>query len=214
MHLADRGRRRRDVVECHQPVLPARPVGDRQISGNHPAGDLGRHGRRRVGEAPQRGPVGRRDFLRQRRLEHRHRLPQLRRPAFQLAKGGEHLLSGAGGDLVGTGLGQPASGSAGSMPQRQQSQPAGTPERTGRQDRPLPAPRRCRQWPLLTLMSIGHLDRPPSAVVCLRRFAARRRRRGAPVKPPSTTNTHRRQVVFRGWPSRTCSPCRRPRRAG
>jgi hypothetical protein len=109
--------------------------------------------------------------------------PQLRRPAFQLAKGGEHLLSGAGGDLVSTGPGQPAGGGTRSMPQRQQSQPTGTLERTGRQDRPLPAPRRCWQRPLLTLMYVGHLDRPPSAVVCLGRFVAWRRGRGAPAYP-------------------------------
>jgi hypothetical protein len=48
------------------------------------------------------------------------------------------------------------------MPQRQHSQPAGAPERTGRHDRSLLAVHCCRQRPLLTLVSVDHLDRPPS----------------------------------------------------
>ena len=217
VHLADRGRRGRDVVEGHQPVRPARPAGGGQVSGDHPAGDLGRHGRRRVRQPPQRGPVGRRDLLRQRRLEHRHRLAQLRCAALELAQGGEHLLGGAGGNLVASGPGQPARGPgrAGSMPQRQHGQPAGTPERTGRHDRPLLAPRRRSQRPLLNLVSLSHLDLPPSdaclngswpgvrpgcasiRVLLVRDSPASRARHGAPVLWPLTTNTHRRPEAFR-----------------
>jgi len=122
------------------------------------------HGRRRVRQPPQRGPIWRRDLLRQRRLEYRHRLTQLRCPAPELAQGREHLLGGAGGYLVGSSTGQPTSGRgrAGSMAQRQHSQPAGTPERTGRHDRSLLAPHCCSQRPLLTPVSVGHLDHPPS----------------------------------------------------
>jgi hypothetical protein len=78
------------------------------------------------------------------------------------------MLRGAGGDLVGSGPGQPAGdgGGAGSMPQGQHGESAGTPEGAGRQNRPLPALHCCWQWPLLDLVSVGHLHGPPSAAVC------------------------------------------------
>ena len=165
VHLADRGRRHGLVVECHEPLPPARPVGSSEVGIDYPAGGPGRHGRLRVGEPPQRRPVWRRDLLRHRRLEHRHRLPQLRCPALELTKGGEYLLGGAGSDLIRSGPGQPGSGCGGArrVPQRQHGQPAATPERASRQDRPLLAPRR-PPWPLRARASVGHLDHPLSAL--------------------------------------------------
>jgi len=70
VHLADRSRRCRCVVECHQPLPPARPVDNGEVSRHYPAGDVGRHGWRRVRESTKRRPVGRRDLLWHRRLEH------------------------------------------------------------------------------------------------------------------------------------------------
>jgi hypothetical protein len=180
VHLADRGGRHRRAVERNQPVPPAAPVGVGEVSRDDPLGDPGRHGRHSVGEPPQRRPVRRRHLLRHRRLEYRHRLPQLGCPALEFAKGGEQLRSGARGDLIGGGAGQSAGGGnrARGMAYRQYCQPAAAPQRTGRQDRPFP-PAWCFPSGTLRRLYVDHPGDPPWPGwpdVCWR-FAARRRHR-------------------------------------
>jgi hypothetical protein len=55
----------------------------------------GGHRRRRLLQPRQGRPVGAHDVLRQRRFQHRQRLPDLHRPALQLTEHLEELLGGA-----------------------------------------------------------------------------------------------------------------------
>jgi hypothetical protein len=137
VHLADRGRGERDVIEIRQSLPPGWPEGGAQVGHDDPSCGLGRHRRHRVGEPPQRRPVWRGHLLRHRRLEYRHSLPELRRPALELPKRAEQLVSGPGSNLVG-GPRQPGSGGGGArgMPQWQRGQPGGTPDSPGREDQP------------------------------------------------------------------------------
>jgi hypothetical protein len=69
-----------------------------------------RHRRRFLLQLDQSLPVRSGDLLRNRGLEHRQGLPELHRPALELAEDGEQLLGGAllefGGDVVGGPSGQ------------------------------------------------------------------------------------------------------------
>ncbi len=166
VHLADRGGRGRGVVEGHQPLPPIRSAARGQVGGDDAAGDVGGHGRGRVGEPPQSRPVGPRP---PRASPPRTRPSPARawpRP-LELAQGAEQLFGGTRGDLAASGPGQQAGGGRGArgMPQRQRGQPAGPPEPAGRQDRPLPA----RGWfgSPRPRLAVGHLDRLLSMYVPL-----------------------------------------------
>ena len=102
VHLADRGGRRRDVVELAEPPPPV-PT---RTPAEHAVDDFGRHRRRRLLELGERRAVRPGEFLGQRCLEDRHRLPELHRAALELAEHAEDLLGGALLDLRGDGLGR------------------------------------------------------------------------------------------------------------
>ena len=102
VHLADRRRRGRAVVEPDQPVPPVRA----ELAAELVAHRRGRHRRRRVLQLGQVLAVRRRHLLGQRRLEHRQRLAELHRAALELAQGAEQLLGGALLDVGQHGLGR------------------------------------------------------------------------------------------------------------
>ena len=78
-----RRRRGRSAVQPDQLVLPVRAEALRDLV----ADGLGRHRRRGVLQPGQLLAVGAGDLLGQRRLEHAQRLPELHRPALELARG-------------------------------------------------------------------------------------------------------------------------------
>ena len=91
VHLPDRGRGRREVVERPEPLPPARP----EVLGQHAVHRAGRHRRRGVLQLGQRRAVGPGQLLGQRGLEDRQGLAELHRPALELAQDLEHLLGRA-----------------------------------------------------------------------------------------------------------------------
>ena len=125
VHLPDRGGRGGLGVEPDQVVLPVRP----QLAGEDLAHRHGGHRRRGVLEPGQVLAVRRRDLVGQGRLEDRHRLAELHRPALEVSQRAEELLGGALLHLAQHGLRRGASdalaqaqrGAAG-VPQRQRSE--------------------------------------------------------------------------------------------
>ena len=91
VHLPDRRCRGGLGVEPDEVVLPVRA----ELAGEDLAHGHGGHRRCRVLEAGQVLAVRRRDLVGQGRLEDRHRLAELHRPALEVTQGAEQLLGGA-----------------------------------------------------------------------------------------------------------------------
>jgi hypothetical protein len=125
VHLANGRGCRGLVVEAAEPLAPA---GAQLLLEHGVHGARGERGCRLL--QPGEGlAVGTGEVLGQRRLEHRHRLAELHRPALELAEDPEELLGGAGLHLRGDDLGGPAAEPAPEAP----GGPAGIPERQSRE---------------------------------------------------------------------------------
>ncbi len=127
VHLADAGGGRRPAVEPDQVVLPGRAEVERDLVADR----LGRHRGSGVLEPGELRAVRRGELVGEGGLEHRHRLPELHRPALELAQGAEQLLGGPLLDLAHHGLGRLAA-EALAEPDRVA---AGVPERQRRESR-------------------------------------------------------------------------------
>ena len=79
-----------------------------ELAGQHPVHGAGRQRRRRLLQPGERLAVGAGEVLGQGRLEDRHGLAELHRPALELAEHLEQLLGGARLHLGGDDLGRPA----------------------------------------------------------------------------------------------------------
>lgn len=104
VHLADRGRGRRFVLELLEEITPVGPEPFLQC-GVHA---LGRHRRRGFLQPGEGGAVGAGDLLREGGLEDGEGLPDLHGPALELAQGREELLRRPLLQLTGDHLGRPS----------------------------------------------------------------------------------------------------------
>ena len=103
VHLTDRGRRSRDVVELDE--LGAGPAGA-ELAGEDLVHPVGAHRRPGLLELGERGPVRPGQLLGHRGLHDRQGLTELHRAALELPENGEQLFGRAGLQLGGDGLGR------------------------------------------------------------------------------------------------------------
>jgi hypothetical protein len=126
--LTDRRGGDRGVVEGGEPAPPPRA----ELLGEHGVDSVRGQRRGAVLELGEGGAVWAGDLLRQRRLEDRHRLAELHRPALELAERGEELLGGAGLQLRSDCLGRCAPDPAAQSPGRATGIPDGQRGQLGR----------------------------------------------------------------------------------